>query len=137
VRPLTHSLRVRYAECDVQGVVFNAHYLAYFDTSITELWRAAVGSYQTMLDRGVDIVVAEAQLRFASPARFDEELTLEVAVTRMGTTSIATEHRIHHEQRPIVSGTLVHVMVDRQTLTKTPIPDWLRAGLTPFSAPDG
>ena len=60
------QLRVRYGECDPQGVVFNAHYLAYFDTSITELWRAAFGSYQAMLDRGVDIVLAEASCGSAS-----------------------------------------------------------------------
>ena len=61
--PFTHRLRVRYAECDVQGVVFNSHYLAYFDIAITELWRAALGGYEAMLDRGLDIVVAEAHLR--------------------------------------------------------------------------
>src|SRR5207248_2363281 len=82
--PFRHRLRVRYAECDPQGVVFNAHYLAYFDTSITELWRAAFGSYQAMLERGVDVVVAEAQVRFRSPARFDEQLTLEIAITQLG-----------------------------------------------------
>ena len=85
-RPLSHKLRVRYAECDVQGVVFNSHYLAYFDTSITELWRAAVGGYQAMLDRGLDIVVAEARLRFLGSARFDQELTLEISVTNLGNT---------------------------------------------------
>jgi acyl-CoA thioester hydrolase len=67
--PFRHQLRVRYAETDAQGVVFNAHYLAYFDTNINELLRHALGSYQAMLDRGVDIVVAEAQLRFRAPAR--------------------------------------------------------------------
>ena len=59
-----HRLRVRYVECDAQGVVFNAHYLAYFDIGITELWREALGSYQDMLDAGVDVVVAEAGVRF-------------------------------------------------------------------------
>jgi len=56
-----HRLRVRYSECDAQGVLFNAHYLAYIDHTITELWRAAYGGYQVMLDRGVDIVVAEVR----------------------------------------------------------------------------
>ena len=52
--PLRHKLRPRYAECDVQGVVFNSHYLVYFDTSITELWRSGVGGYGVMLDRGLE-----------------------------------------------------------------------------------
>ena len=133
--PLSHKLRVRYAECDVQGVVFNSHYLAYFDTSITELWRAGIGGYQVMLDRGLDIVVAEARLRFIDSARFDQEITLEIGVTKLGTTSIASEHRISYEGRALVEGTLVHVVVDRNTLGKTPIPDWLRDGLSPWLIP--
>ena len=71
--PLVHTLRVRYSECDLQGIAFNAHYLTYFDVSITELWRAAFGGYRSMLDRCVDIVLAEAHLRFRKPARFDDE----------------------------------------------------------------
>lgn len=133
--PLSHKLRVRYAECDVQGVVFNSHYLAYFDTSITELWRAGIGGYQVMLDRGLDIVVAEARLRFMGSARFDQEITLEIGVTKLGTTSITSEHRISHEGQALVEGALVHVVVDRGTLAKTPIPDWLRDGLSPWLIP--
>jgi acyl-CoA thioester hydrolase len=130
--PFAHSIRVRFAECDLQGVVFNAHYLAYIDVAITELWRAALGSYQTMLDRGVDIVVADAHLRFHAGARFDQELTLELAITHMGNASIVTRHRIAHLDCALVDATMVHVTVDRKTLSKTPIPDWLRAGLTPW-----
>ena len=131
--PLRHQLRVRYAECDPQGVVFNAHYLAYFDTSINELLRAACGSYQAMLDRGVDIVVAEAQLRFRSPARFDELLTLEIGIARLGTTGITSEHRIRRDSEVLVEGMTRHVVVDPPTLAKTPMPDWLRAELEPFT----
>jgi len=136
-QPFTHQLRVRYAECDPQGVVFNAHFLAYFDTSITELWRAAFGSYQAMLDRGVDVVVAEAQVRFRSPARFDEQLTLEIAVTQLGNTSITSSHRISRDGSPVVEGVLRHVLVDREELTKTPIPDWMRKQLAPWTVQGG
>jgi acyl-CoA thioester hydrolase len=131
--PFSHRLRVRYAECDPQGVVFNAHYLAYFDASLTELWRAAFGSYQAMLDRGVDVVVADAQLSFRSPARFDEQLTLQIAVTKLGNTSITSSHRISRDGALVVEGTLRHVMVDCQTLSKTPIPDWIRGRLAPWT----
>jgi acyl-CoA thioester hydrolase len=130
--PFRHSLRVRYGECDIQGVVFNAHYLAYIDISITELWRAALGGYDVMLDRGIDIVVADAHLRFAGSARIDQQLALEAAITSMGTTSIVSRHRIAHAERMLVEATMVHVTVDRPTMSKTPIPDWLRAGLTPW-----
>lgn len=131
--PFRYELRVRYGECDPQGVVFNANYLAYFDHSINELLRAAAGSYQAMVARGVDIVVAEAQLRFRAPARFDDELMVEIAVTHLGTTSIGSEHRISRDGQLLVEGTLRHVMVDPQALTKTPIPDWLREQLGPWT----
>jgi acyl-CoA thioester hydrolase len=134
--PLVHSLRVRYGECDLQGIVFNAHYLNFFDTSITELWRSACGSYQAMLDRGVDIVLAEATLRFRKPARFDEVLTLAVAVTHMGNTSVITRHTASCDGDLLAEGDLRHVLVDRVTVEKTPLPDWLRAGLEPFTDPD-
>ncbi len=132
-RAFVHTLRVRYAECDAQGVVFNAHYLTYFDVSITELWRAAFGSYQAMTDRGVDIVVAEAQLRFRAPARFDQELELEVAIARLGTTSILSHHVIRHQQQTLVEGSVRHVLVELPRLTKTEIPDWARNALAPWT----
>jgi acyl-CoA thioester hydrolase len=130
--PLEHTLRVRYGECDLQGIVFNAHSLNYFDTSITELWRSACGSYQAMLDRGVDIVLAEATLRFRRPARFDEVLTLSVGITHLGNTSVITQHTAGVDGELVAEGELRHVLVDRVMVTKTPLPDWLRAGLEPF-----
>ena len=131
--PLVHRLRVRYAECDLQGVAFNAHYLNYFDTSMTELWRAAYGSHQAMLDRGVDMVLAEARVRFYRPARFDDELELAVAVIHLGRTSFRTHHTAGHAGELVAEGELRHVLVNRQAMTKAPLPDWLRDGLVPWT----
>ena len=131
--PFVHRLRVRYAECDRQGVVFNAHYFAYFDVAMTELWRTAMGRYDAMIERGIDMVVAEAQARFLGSARFDDEVELEVAVERLGTTAATTRHRVVRDGDVLVEGMLRHVFVDPDTLEKTPIPDWLRAALEPYS----
>jgi acyl-CoA thioester hydrolase len=131
--PLVHELRVRYGECDAQGIVFNAHYLAYFDINITELWRAAFGSYQAMTDRGIDVVVVEARVRFSTPARFDDLLTLQVGVARLGTTSISTRHVILRDQELVAEGEVHHVLVELPTLAKTAIPDWVRAPLAGFA----
>ena len=131
--PFTHHLRVRYAECDPQGVVFNSHYLAYFDTSLTELWRAAFGGYQSMIERGLDVVELGAQLSFRSPAHFDELLALQIAVTRLGNTSIASSHRIIRDGELLVEGTMMHVVVDLAALKKTPIPNWMREQLAPWT----
>jgi acyl-CoA thioester hydrolase len=136
--PVHCRLRVRYGECDPQGVVFNAHFLAYFDIAVTELFRAALGGYQAIVNRGIDFVVAEAGLRYRQPAHFDEELTLEVAVARLGTTSITTSYRVLREAELLVEGTLRHVLVElkghlgREPGAKTAIPDWMREGLAPY-----
>jgi acyl-CoA thioester hydrolase len=140
--PLAYKLRVRFGECDPQGVVFNANYLAYFDIGITELFRAAfgtLGGYQAMVEQsGLEFVVAEAGLRYHRPAHFDDELTLEIALTRLGTTSITTSCRILRDGELLVGGTLRHVLVDpkglvdREQGTKTTIPEWMREGLAPY-----
>jgi acyl-CoA thioester hydrolase len=128
--------RARYSECDQQSVVFNAHYLTWFDDNMTELWRAAFGSYASAVERGLEIVVAEAQLRFRASARFDDELELEVAVTHLGNTSILTEHAVLRGGERLVEGALRHVAVDPRTLQKIPVPDWARAALAPWTLAD-
>ena len=79
--PFVHRLRVRFHECDPQGVVFNAHYFAYFDVALTELWREAFGSYANVVQDGTDVVVVEAGATFRAPARFDDEIDVELAIS--------------------------------------------------------
>ena len=88
--PFVHELRVRYGECDPQGIVFNANYLLYFDVAFTELWREAVGPVDEMNERGIDVVVAEAHLGFRAPARYDDVLALRARGDALGATSITT-----------------------------------------------
>lgn len=127
-----HRLRVRFAECDPQGVVFNAHYLAYLDLAMTELWRERCGGYPAMVESGIDMVVAEARARFLAPARFDDELRLRVAVTRLGRTSLVTAHTVRREGETCVEGELRHVFVDLETERPASIPDAIRAALAPL-----
>ena len=136
--PFVHRLRVRYAECDAQGVVFNANHLAYVDHSLTELWRASVGSYGEVISRGVDMVVAEANVVYRAPARFDDELDIAVTVTRLGTTSMTTRHRITRatDGESVSDARLRYVWVDVATHASTPIPEWARDALAPYLVPD-
>ena len=134
--PFIHRLRVRYSECDLQGVLFNANYLAYMDHTITELWRAAYGGYTVMLDRGADIVVAEANLHFRAAARFDEEVVIEATVTNLGTTSITTAFRFFDAAGELLlEAEIRHVWIDPQTRAKTQMPEWGREGLAPWYVP--
>jgi acyl-CoA thioester hydrolase len=131
----SHEVRVRYGECDPQGIVFNAHYLAYFDIAVTELWREAIGPWTVMVERGVDVVVAEANLSFRRPARFDDVIVLGARVGRFGTTSMTTEIDIRRDGELLVEGWLRQVFVDAKTWAKTEIPPWAREALGRFSEP--
>jgi acyl-CoA thioester hydrolase len=131
--PFVYPLRVRYGECDPQGIVFNANYLLYCDVAFTELWREAVGPWQEMVDRGLDAVVADAQLSFRAPAKFDDELVLRARIARLGNTAITTEIDVCRDDEALVAAQLRHVCVSRETWTKVEIPDWIRAGLQRFA----
>ncbi len=134
----SHRLRVRYGECDPQGVVFNANYFAYFDVALTELWREALGPYQEMIERhGVDLVVAEARCRYLAPARFDEEIDLEMTLTRLGSTAMSSRIRIRRDDALLVEGEMRHVFIDPRTGAKVPMPDAIRAALEPYLEPEG
>jgi acyl-CoA thioester hydrolase len=130
--PFRHRLRVRYNECDPQGIVFNGHYLTYFDVAITELWREA-GGYETMMAGGTDMVVAEAGVRYLAPLRFDDEFEVAVTVSRLGETSMTTEFRLERDGEPIAEGELRQVFVTAGEGEKAPIPDPVREGLAPYS----
>jgi acyl-CoA thioester hydrolase len=132
--PFSHELRVRYGECDPQGIVFNANYLAYFDVAVTELWREAIGPWETMVERGYDVVVAEANLRFRAPARFDDVIALGARVAEMGTTSVQLELDVRRAGELLVQGRLRQVFVDAKTWGKTEIPGWAREALGRFSS---
>jgi acyl-CoA thioester hydrolase len=133
----THRLRVRYSECDQQGVVFNAHYFAYFDDVLTEVWRDVLEPYTAMVDGGVDVVVAEARARFKAPARFDEEIELVWRVTNLGTTSMSTRIDVMRGDELLVEGAMRHVFVNAGTSEKRPVPDNYRAKLEAYLEPDG
>ncbi len=127
-----HEIRVRYGECDPQGIVFNANYLLYFDVAFTELWRVAVGPWQEMVEHGVDAVVAHADVDFHRPARFDDVLALSAEVHTLGRTAITTEIDVLRGEELLVRGHLRHVCVSTETWEKTEVPDWIRERLARY-----
>ena len=134
--PFRHRIRVRFNECDGQGIVFYANYLMYFDVAMTELWRDAFGGgYAGMIAEGTDAMVAEATIRYRAAARFDDELDLVASVTRLGSTSSTTELRAERVADGVLlaEGELRHVFIDPKTLAKRAIPADVRAGMNRFA----
>ena len=123
---------MRYHECDAQGIVFNANHFAYFDITLTELWRAAFGSYDTMVDSGTDVVVADAQATFLEQVRFDDEIELHFGIAKLGNTSMVSEIEERRNGQTLVRGRMVHVFVDPKTMEKKEIPSDVRDKLAPW-----
>jgi acyl-CoA thioester hydrolase len=82
-----------------------------------------------MLDSGFDLVVVEATARFRAPARFDDDLDLEVTVGHLGTTSMRTDLRVLRDGDLLVEGQMVHVFIEKGSTAKAPIPPTIRAAL--------
>ena len=127
--PFRHRIRVRWAECDQQGVVFYANYLAYLDVLMTELWRATIGPHMEMVAGGADMVVAEARITYRSSARFDDEIDLVATRIELGRTSMTTSATIERaaDGAVLTEGELRHVFVDPETMAKRAIPGEVRA----------
>jgi acyl-CoA thioester hydrolase len=134
--PFRHRLRVRWSECDSQGVVFYPNYLAYFDHLLTELWREAVAPYGDIHELGIDLVVAEAGVRYRESARFDDEIEIVATISRLGTTSMTIDLTVERvdDGAVLAEGELRHVFVDPDSFEKREMPDEVRAGLGRFTA---
>ncbi|MCW2966866.1 MAG: hypothetical protein JWM71_638 [Solirubrobacteraceae bacterium] len=128
-----HTLRIRYQECDPQGVVYFARYPEYYDIALTEMFRAAIGSYQSMVEAGTDLVVAEQSVRYRASARFDDVVDVALSVDRMGTTSMLSSYRITRGDELLVEGDVRHVCIDVATKDKKPLPDDIRAALAVYA----
>jgi len=132
--PFRHRLRVRYHECDPQGVVFNANYLAYCDICLVELWREVVEGYAGMAAKGIDVVVAEARVRFLAPLRFDDEFELRLTITDLGTSSMRLEIVLDRDGQAVAEAELAQVFIDIESGEKISIPAEIRRALEPHAA---
>ncbi|SFR67182.1 acyl-CoA thioester hydrolase [Marinobacter daqiaonensis] len=126
--PFEFRFRVRYAECDAQQVVFNARYADYVDIAINEYIRVLFGDYQQMLERKLDIQVVSLTLNWSAPAHFDEVLCARVEPKHLGNTSMVLNIAFvrHPDEKAIAEADITYVMVNPDTMTKTPIPDDVR-----------
>src|SRR4051812_50142773 len=107
--PFVHTLRVRYHECDAQGIVFNAHHFAYFDITLTELWREAFGSYDALVEAGTDVVVVDAAASFKGSPRFDDPIHVEMTIARPRATSMTNEFAERPDRELLLTRRLVPV----------------------------
>ncbi|MEJ6004308.1 YbgC/FadM family acyl-CoA thioesterase [Paucibacter sp. AS339] len=131
----TERLRVRWSEIDAQQIVFNGHYLSYFDTAVGAYWRALALPYiDTMRALGGDLFVRKATLDYLGSARYDDQLEVGVRCLRIGSSSMQVECAVFRAGDLLVGGDLVYVFADAQTQSPKPVPTELRAVVEAFEA---
>ena len=138
---LFHRLRVRWAEVDMQHIVFNAHYLMYLDTAITEYWRtSALPYHESFLALGGDIVVRKASVEFISSARMDDVLDIGMRFVEAGRSSMRFQGGIFRGDELLAIGELAYVYIDpkapRGTKASREVPQPLREALAAFERGD-
>jgi YbgC/YbaW family acyl-CoA thioester hydrolase len=127
--------RVRWAEVDMQQIVFNGHYLMYFDTAVAGYWRAlALPYHDTMQALGGDLFVRKATLEYEGSARYDEQLETAIRTARIGNSSMLLQAAVFRGEQRLVHGELVYVFADPATQTSKPVPAPLREVLLGFEA---
>ena len=130
-----HRLRVRWAEVDMQRIVFNAHYLMYFDTAVTEYWRALALPYEeSMASLGGELYVRKATIDFHASARMDDVLDVGVKCRRVGTSSLLFQGGLFRSGQLLVACELVYVFADPATQSARPVPAALRELLAAYEA---
>jgi acyl-CoA thioester hydrolase len=129
----THRLRVRWAEVDMQKVVFNGHYLTYIDTAAAEYWRDIGLAYpEGYVDRYAnDIFLRKATVEYNGSAHYDDALAVHCRVAKLGRTSMTYLFEIWRESpaasaAPLITAELVYVNADPKTMKPAPLPEDLR-----------
>ena len=129
----SHRLRVRWVEVDMQQIVFNGHYLMYFDTAVTDYWRRLAMPYAaTMQQLGGDLYVKKASLEYHASAEMDDFLDVCMRCEHIGNSSMRFVGGIFRAEQLLISSELVYVYADPVAKKSQPIPAALRELLQGF-----
>jgi len=120
-------LRVRWAEVDMQKIVFNGHYLTYIDTAVADYWRAIGLPYpEGYVERyGNDVYLRKATVEYLGSARYDDELTVYCRVSKLGRSSMTFVFEIRRAVELLITAELVYVNAD-PAMKAVPLPEDLR-----------
>lgn len=138
--PYLHRIVVRYGECDMQRVVFNANYFAYCDDTVDTWMRSALskelstaGTTTDLHALGFDFMLKTATITWHAPVRFGETIQMEAQVSRWGRSSfdVAIAGRVDGLVDELVrfEATITYVSVDPVSQRPAPVPEFVRSAL--------
>ncbi|MFC4544321.1 acyl-CoA thioesterase [Halosolutus amylolyticus] len=126
--------RVRFAETDLQGIVFYGEYFTFQDEAVTEFFRQIGYGFEEMIDRGWQTHVANTELNYREGAELGDVIENELRVVEFGTASFTSEYRARRKDDSslLADGTVTHVAVDLETDETIPVPDEFREAIAAF-----
>jgi YbgC/YbaW family acyl-CoA thioester hydrolase len=133
--PFRIQSRVRWSECDPLGIIWYGAYLKYFEAAEGEMFRAAGLPYDVLrVEREVQLPRKAFAVEFHSPAQMDELLDIDVGIAKIGSSSLTMRFAAFRAADRTLRATaqLTVVCVEKASITKRPIPDWVREALRPF-----
>jgi acyl-CoA thioester hydrolase len=128
------QLRVRYAETDAMGVVHHAAYVPWLEVGRVNLLRAAGAPYGDIEARGLLVVLSDLQVRYRSPARFDDLIEVQTTLIALKSRQLAFRYRVvlHETGTTCVEGMTSHIVVQRATMKPVLLPADLHELLLPW-----
>jgi acyl-CoA thioester hydrolase len=124
-----HTVRVRFAETDLMGIVHHANYLVYFEAGRVEFLRQVGASYADLEAQGYSLAISELSVRYAEPCRFDQLITIRTWLEKVRSRGIAFGYQIVDAQsgQVCVTGRTDHICLDHEGQVKRLPTAWLKA----------
>jgi acyl-CoA thioester hydrolase len=108
----TSRIRVRYAETDQMGMAYYANYLIWMEAGRSDFCRECGFSYRDLeREEKAFLAVAEANCRYLSPARYDDEILVETELTRVKSRVVEFSYRIKRGDTLLAEGRTLHVVI--------------------------
>ena len=120
------EVRVRFAETDAQGVAHNSVYLGWFELARIDYLARFRGGYPELRNEGIEALTTESHVRYLSPARFDDRLTIRCSCGDLRGARFRFEYALDRDGKLVADGWTAHAVVDAGTFRPTRIPAWLR-----------
>jgi len=109
-----HKLMVRYAETDQMGIVYYANYLVWFEAARTDFLKSIGIPYRELEKSGIFLPVAEAFCKYLSPAYYEDEITVETYLSKIGNASIEISYKVKREDKVIATGYTKHACTNKE-----------------------
>ena len=124
------EVTVRFAETDAQGIAHNAVYLVWFEVARIDYLARFRGGYPALRAEGLEALTLEAQVRYLSPARFDDRLRIHARIGELRGARFRFDYEVRRDGEVIADGWTTHACVDARSLRPTRVPIWLADAIT-------